>query len=128
MNKVEVTGRVYNPQVRTSLAGKSITRFGLSIYVGKDKDGKSKYGFIDCKYFGNLVTDDKLKDVTGRLSVDSWEKDGKKFSKPEIIVDTITTSTMFEDKKESEEKQETPKDDGGWDAETNSFNDDIPFN
>lgn len=110
MNKVEVTGRVYNPQVRTSLAGKSITRFGLSIYVGKDKDGKSKYGFIDCKYFGNLVTDDKLKDVTGHLTVDSWEKDGKKFSKPEIIVDTIVNSEMFAPKTE-EKKEELSFDD-----------------
>ena len=112
MNEVKITGKVYNAKVSTSLSGKSITRFGLSIYCGKDKEGKSKYGFVDCKYFGNLVTDDGLKDVVGKLSVDSWEKDGKKFSKPEIIVDTITPSEMFAPKQE-QPKEET--EDSGWD-------------
>lgn len=100
MNEVKITGRVFNAKASNTLAGKSITRFGLSIYCGKDKDGKTKYGFVDCKYFGNLVTDNNLKDVTGRLFVDTWEKYGKKFSRPEIIVDTIVNSTMFADKKE----------------------------
>lgn len=109
MNEVKITGRVYNANVRTSLSGKSITKFGLSIYCGKDKDGKSKYGFVDCKYFGNLVTDNELKDVTGKLSVDTWEKDGKKYSKPEIIVDSIVSSTMFANKKEE------PKTDDSFD-------------
>jgi len=119
MNEVKITGRVYNAKTTTSLAGKSITRFGLSIYCGKGKDGKSKYGFIDCKYFGNLVTDNNLKDVTGKLFVDSWEKDGKKFSKPEIIVDTIVNSTMFAERK-SEPQPEPQKEDS-------PFEDDIPF-
>ena len=91
MNEVKITGKVYNPKVTTTMTGKNITRFGLSIYCGKDKEGKSKYGFVDCKYFG------------------SWEKDGKKFSKPEIIVDTIVNSEMFAPKKE--EKIESDIDD-----------------
>ena len=118
MNKVEITGKVYNAKVTNSLSGKSITRFGLSVYCGKGKDGKSKYGFIDCKYFGNLVTDENLKDVTGRLSIDSWEKDGKKFSKPEIIVDTIVNSTMFQENKEENEAKEEVE---------STFDDSIPF-
>lgn len=109
MNEVKITGKVYNPKVTTTMTGKNITRFGLSIYCGKDKEGKSKYGFVDCKYFGSLVTDENLKDVTGHLTVDSWEKDGKKFSKPEIIVDTIVNSEMFAPKKE--EKIESDIDD-----------------
>ena len=118
MNKVEITGKVYNAKVTNSLSGKSITRFGLSVYCGKGKDGKSKYGFIDCKYFGNLVTDENLKDVTGRLSIDSWEKYGKKFSKPEIIVDTIVNSTMFQENKEENEAMEEVE---------STFDDSIPF-
>ena len=119
MNEVKITGRVYNAKTTNTLSGKSITRFGLSIYCGKDKEGKAKYGFVDCKYFGNLVTDEKLKDVTGHLTVDSWEKDGKKFSKPEIIVDTIVTSEMFSNR-------EGPKKDRN-ESEIDDSIDDIDF-
>lgn len=126
MNEVKITGKIYNPKTTTTSSGKSITRFGLSIYCGKDKDGKSKYGFVDCKYFGNLMTDDSLKDIEGYLSVDAWEKDGKKFSKPEIIVNKIENSTMFENKtatkkeEPKEEKKEEPKED-------EPFDDEIPW-
>ena len=118
MNSVEITGKIYNPKVTTTLAGKSITRFGLSIYTGKNKEGKSQYGFIDCKYFGNLVVTDTLKDIKGRLTVDTWEKDGKKFSKPEIIVETVNESEMFKDKQEEVVEQK---------EDESPFNDDIPF-
>ena len=120
MNEVKITGKIYNPKVSTTAAGKSVTRFGLSIYCGKDKEGKSRYGFVDCKYFGNIADDGNLKDIDGYLSVDAWEKDGKKFSKPEIIVKNITDSTMFENKQEQkQETKEEPKEE--------PFDDEIPF-
>lgn len=109
MNKVELTGRIYNIKETNTSTGKAISRFGLSIYTGKSKDGKSQYGFIDCKYFGHVAPTDKLQDVTGRLTVDSWEKDGKKFSKPEVIVDEMKESDMFS--KPAEAKDDSFKDD-----------------
>lgn len=107
MNRVELTGRIYNVKVSTTVSGKKVTRFGLSIYVGKGKDGKSQYGFIDCIYFDNILDTESLKDIVGRLTVDTWEKDGKKFSKPSIIVDSIKESEMFSGKKEEKNKSET---------------------
>ena len=112
MNKVEISGRIYNKKVSTTSTGKTVTRFGLSIYTGKDKDGKSQYGFVECKYFGEITDSSELQDVTGRLSVSSWEKDGKKFSRPEIIVDSIADSTMFsESKKKAIESLDSDIDD-----------------
>lgn len=99
MNKIEITGGIYNVKQVETPSGKPITLFGLRIYVGKDKEGKAKYGFVDCKYFGNLPTNDKeLKDITGKLSVNTWTKDGKTNSKVEVVVDTIEPSKMFADK------------------------------
>lgn len=88
-NKVIITGRAYRPQVRTTKSGKAITTFGLSVYNGKDRDGKSTYCFIDCKYFdeaNNLNGDVR---VEGKLAFDVWEKEGKKNTKPIIIVDKL---------------------------------------
>ena len=31
-NKVEISGRAYRPQLRTTKSGKAITTFGLSVY------------------------------------------------------------------------------------------------
>jgi len=101
MNNVEITGGIYNLKRIETSSGKPISLFGLRIYAGKDKDGKAKYGFIDCKYYGELPTADKeLKDIKGRLSVNTWTKDGKTGSRPEIIVDSIEPSKMFADKKQ----------------------------
>ena len=113
MNKVELTGRIYNTKVSNTTTGKTITRFGLSIYTGKGKDGKAQYGFVDCKYFGDITNTEGLKDVAGYLTVDSWEKDGKKYSKPEVVVDSIKESEMFAQKPVA--KNPEPKDEAGFD-------------
>ena len=88
-NQVIISGRAYRPQVRTTRSGKVITTFGLSIWNGKDRDGKSTYCFMDCKCFTDEsnLTGDVI--VRGRIGFDCWEKDGKKFNKPIIIVDKI---------------------------------------
>ena len=112
MNKVELTGKIYNTKVSNTTTGKTITRFGLSIYTGKGKDGKSQYGFVDCKYFGDIMNTEGLKDVNGHLTVDTWEKDGKKYSKPEVIVDAIKESEMFAQKPATKPE---PKEEPGFD-------------
>jgi len=88
-NKVVISGRAYRPQVRTTKSGKSITTFGLSVYNGKDANGKGTYCFIDCKVFKDMssLTGDVL--VDGKIAFDCWEKDGKKFTKPVIIVNSL---------------------------------------
>lgn len=93
-NQVIVSGRAYRPQLRMTKSGKPITTFGLSIYNGKDKDGKSTYCFMDCKSFSDEsnLAGDVL--VSGRIGFDCWEKDGKKVTKPIIIVDKIMGGEM----------------------------------
>lgn len=88
-NKVLITGKAYRPQVRQTKSGKSITTFGLSVYSGKDKTGKGIYCFIDCKVFEDLSNINGEVEITGRLSFECWEKDGKKFSKPIILADKV---------------------------------------
>ena len=88
-NQVIISGKAYRPQVRQTKSGKSITTFGLSVWNGKDKDGKGIYCFIDCKCFTDESSLSGEVTVSGRLAFDMWEKDGKKFTKPVIIVDKL---------------------------------------
>lgn len=111
MNKVEITGKIYNIKETTTSNGKTISRFGLSIYNGKDKNGKSQYGFVDCKYFGRVTPSDLLKDVVGRLTIDLWEKDGKKFSKVEILVEEVKESDLFTKVAPQQKKEDDSFDD-----------------
>lgn len=89
-NKVVITGKACRPQVRQTKSGKSITTFGLSVYNGKDRDGRGTYCFIDCKVFENMSDLSGEVRCEGRIGFDCWEKDGKKFTKPVIIIDKIT--------------------------------------
>lgn len=87
MNIVKINGRTYRPESKQTKSGKTLTTFGLSVYTGKDKDGKSKYSFIDCKFFGN-VQEKKDVELDGYIAFDSWtdKSTGKQKTKPYIMV------------------------------------------
>ena len=101
-NKVVISGRAYRPQVRETKNGKFITTFGLSVYSGKDKSGKAIYCFMDCKTFNKMpeLTGEVL--VDGKLGFDCYEKDGKKISKPVIIVNNIQVGNNEPEEKSQE--------------------------
>ena len=88
-NQIVITGKAYNSKVHQTKNGKSITTFGLSIYNGKDANGKGTYCFIDCKIFEDKgdLSGDVL--IDGKIAFDCYEKDGKKISKPIIIVNEV---------------------------------------
>jgi single-strand DNA-binding protein len=77
----------------------AVTDFGLAVnrkFNGKDGQKREEVCFVDCKAFGksgetlNKYThkgDSIL--IEGRLSFDTWEKDGQKRSKHYIIVDNF---------------------------------------
>jgi len=106
-NQVLISGRAYRPKLMHTKSGKPITTFGLSVYNGKDRDGKPTYCFMDCKCFTDesSLAGDVL--VKGRIGFDCWEKEGKKFTKPVIIVDKI----MSGDSPVEEQSQEIVDDD-----------------
>ena len=88
-NKVEISGKVYNSEVRTTTAGKTVIRFGLSVYAGKDKEGKSLYRFVNCKYWGVNIENGMTIDIVGKIAFDTWVKDGKENVRPYILVDSF---------------------------------------
>lgn len=116
-NEIKITGKVYNPVERHTNSGKVITEFGLSVYAGKNKEGKSRYKFITCKVWKEIGKPQGDQLVTGKLAFDVWEKDGKEMSKPYILAEDVCPQTQ-----ETEQEQTKTATEG-----VPVIDDDIPF-
>lgn len=107
MNYMTLSGTVFQPESRVAKSGMTVLTFRLSYYQGKGKDGKATYGGIDVTAFDRLAHawDSQLQDkdkviVTGHITLDKWEKDGKKYYKHRLIADDIGKQLdMFADAK-----------------------------
>ena len=89
-NKVELSGKVYNSELRTTASGKTIIRFGLSIWAGKDKAGNSQYQFVNCKYWGDGIENGMNIDIVGKICFDTWEKDGQTKVRQYVLIDSFS--------------------------------------
>ena len=90
-NTISIFGRVYKYQVRHTTTGKTVCRFGLQFWNGKDKDGKNQYAFVNCKGFDDFnLTEKQDVVVCGRLGYEEWtDKQGNKRSAILIFVNSI---------------------------------------
>jgi single-strand DNA-binding protein len=94
INVVVLAGNVVaDPESRSTNSGKSIATFRLAINnTSNDKDTV----FIDvdtwekqADFVSQYVKKGSSVSVTGRLKQDSWEKDGKKFSKILVVAERV---------------------------------------
>lgn len=101
INKVILTGNLTrDPELRATREGNPVLTLGIAV---NDRRRNSQTGewedcpnFVDCVLFGNradalstrLAKGAKVV-VEGRLRYSSWERDGQKRSKIEVIVDEI---------------------------------------
>lgn len=97
LNEVNLAGRIYNIVERKTSTGKTISEFGLSVYSGKNKEGKSQYKFMTCKIWDKVEKTSDEVVIKGRLAFDVWEKDGKELSKPYILCESIAPSSYAVD-------------------------------
>lgn len=87
----------------------AIAKFGLAVnrrYRTADGEQREEVTFVDCDAFGRTaeIMNQYLRKgrpvfIEGHLRLDTWEKDGQKFSKLKVVVDTF----QFVDSKESSE-------------------------
>lgn len=96
-NQLTISGKCWEPSTKYTQSGMCITEFSVSVYDGKDRDTqKSKYFNVNCKCFkelaenvaNTLVKQDEVL-VVGRMTVETWEKDGVKHYKNVLIIDEI---------------------------------------
>jgi single-strand DNA-binding protein len=101
VNSVTLLGNAtHDPDLKAVSSGQSVCTFGIATNrVWKDKKGETQ----SLPEFHNLVAWGKLGEscgkyvkkgkplfVQGHLKTGTWEKDGAKHSKTEVIVDTIS--------------------------------------
>jgi single-strand DNA-binding protein len=97
-NKTILMGNLTrDPEVRSLPSGQSVTSFGLAVnrtWRGQDGNQQESVSYIDCVAWGKTgeiiaqyVQKGRPLLVSGRLEQHSWEKDGQKHSKIEVVVE-----------------------------------------
>lgn len=100
INHVALVGNLTrSPELRSTASGTPVLIFGIAVNDSR-KDASGQWvdvpNFFECSTFGNRAT--ALSDIltkgmkvaiTGKLHYSSWEKDGKKHSKVDIIAREI---------------------------------------
>ena len=100
VNQVAITGNLTrDPELRATQGGTAVLSFGIAVN-DRRKNASGQWedvpNFFECVTFGNRAT--ALSDVltkgmkvaiAGKLHYSSWEKDGQKHSKVDIIANEI---------------------------------------
>lgn len=101
INRVNITGNLTrDPELRATAGGTQVLSFGVAV---NDRRRNAQTGewedypnFVDCTMFGNraeavgrfLAKGMKVA-IEGKLRYSSWERDGQRRSKLEVIVDEL---------------------------------------
>lgn len=101
INRVSITGNLTrDPELRVTAGGTQVLSFGVAVNDRRRNPQTGEWedypNFVDCTMFGNraeavsrfLAKGNKVA-IEGKLRYSSWEKDGQRRSKLEVIVDEI---------------------------------------
>lgn len=101
INRVNISGNLTrDPETRTTAGGTAVMSFGLAVNDRRKNPQTGEWedfaNFVDCAMFGKraealrryLAKGSKVA-VEGKLRYSSWEKDGQRRSKLEVIVDEL---------------------------------------
>jgi len=100
-NQVTLMGNLTrDPELRTTPNGQSVCNFSLALnrsYKGQDGEWKEMTDFVDIIAWGPLgervaqyLTKGRPALVSGRLQSRSWEQDGQKRNKVEVVANDVT--------------------------------------
>lgn len=105
INKVMISGNLTrDPELRETSSGMAVLKFGVAVNDRRRNQQTGEWedypNFVDCTMFGNRATSvnrfiskgSKVA-IEGKLRFSSWEKDGQRRSKLEVIVDEIEFMT-----------------------------------
>lgn len=101
INRVVISGNLTrDPEVRTTASGMEVMSLGVAVNDRRKNNRTGEWedyaNFFDCTMFGERAA--KIKQylskgskvtIEGKLRYSSWEKDGQKRSKIEVMVDDI---------------------------------------
>ena len=101
INRVNITGNLTrDPELRATQSGSQVLSFGVAVNDRRRNPQTGEWedypNFVDCTMFGTraeavsrfLAKGNKVA-IEGKLRYSSWERDGQRRSKLEVIVDDI---------------------------------------
>jgi single-strand DNA-binding protein len=114
VNQVALTGNLTrDPELRATQGGTAVLSFGIAVN-DRRKNASGQWedvpNFFECVTFGNRAT--ALSDIltkgmkvaiSGKLHYSSWEKDGQKHSKVDIIANDVE---LMQNRKPQQEQQQ----------------------
>ena len=116
INQVSITGNLTRqPEIRTTQSGTSVLSFGIAVNDRrKVADGQwaDEPNFFECVTFGNrakalgdILTKGMKVAISGKLHYSSWEKDGQKHSKVDIIANDVELMQNRRPQQEPQQEQ-----------------------
>lgn len=137
INKVFLTGRLTRfPELRATAGGTQILSFGLafntSVRNRQTGEWDDRGNFIDCTIFGkraealsHYLTKGQKVAIAGELRYSTWDKDGQRHSKLDVIVDDIVFMSQRQDAAQPAQVPASPQ--APMPPAVDPFDDDIPF-
>lgn len=130
VNQVAITGNLTrDPELRGTAGGTDVLSFGIAVN-DRRKNASGQWedvpNFFECVTFGNRAT--ALSDIltkgmkvaiAGKLRYSSWERDGQKRSKVDIIANEIE---LMQNRKPQQEQDYQPPQRAQY-----AYDEDIPF-
>lgn len=130
INQVSITGNLTRePELRGTAGGTAVLSFGIAVN-DRRKNASGQWedvpNFFECVAFGNraavlsgILTKGMKVSIAGKLHYSSWERDGKKHSKVDIIAQEI--ELMQNRKPQQQQGYQPPQ------QAQDVYDEDIPF-
>lgn len=109
INRVVITGNLTrDPELRTTAGGTAVMSFGVAVNDRRKNPATGEWedypNFVDCTMFGaraeavsRYLSKGSKVAIEGKLRYSSWERDGQRRSKLEVIVDEIEFMSRQQD-------------------------------
>lgn len=130
INRVIISGNLTrDPELRSTAGGTDVLSFGIAVN-DRIKNASGEWedvpNFFECVTFGNrakalsdILTKGMKVAIAGKLHYSSWEKDGQKHSKVDIIAQEIE---LMQNRKPQREQDYQPPQQAQY-----VYDEDIPF-
>lgn len=137
INNVSLTGRLTrDPELRVTAGGTQLLSFTLafntSVRNRQTGEWDERSNFIDCTMFGkraeallNFLAKGQKVAIAGKLRYATWDKDGQRHSKLDLIVDEIEFLGQRQGAAQTALAPDTPQ--APMPPVVDSFDEDIPF-
>lgn len=137
INNVSLTGRLTrDPELRVTAGGTQLLSFTLafntSVRNRQTGEWDERGNFIDCTMFGkraeallNFLAKGQKVAIAGKLRYATWDKDGQRHSKLDLIVDEIDFMAQRQEASQPTPAPAAPQ--APMSPVVDTFDEDIPF-